>query len=413
MMERFRKESNSPPKGRRFVMSLRLWVLFALVIWIFLPPPRHGYAACAPWEGGPCIDIRPTPGGGERPDPPERPERPEGTGGGGCATLPTHEGSTGNSGNGSPASFPAGTPSAEHPNTIWDGSGHLYPAEGYTWTYPDKPNNYDVRLFPAGTPHAQRPNVEWDGNGKLRPAEGYTWASSDPKNLDVVFLSDGTPYPRLKNVVWAGNGLIRPANGYMWATDPPASSGYKVVRDVVVANWSANWGTTDAGLAKVALGGFEDAGLMNWLAAHANFGRYPDDGTSPLSVSGSTLRFKDRFFAAGTSPAQRENLVAFEGGKLFYNRMKDTPLQGGGTLGSWFRGYYGGHTSIIEEMMDTKHGDEAVHTTDFYDEHSRFASVFRSQALQLEKPKGYWEKKEWEDVMREFKLRMDQVLPGR
>ena len=60
--------------------------------------------------------------------------------------------------------------------------------------------------------------------------------------------------------------------------------------------------------------------------------------------------------------------------------------------------------------MDTKHGDEVVSTVDLYDEYSRFVSVFRAQALQLEKPNKYWEKKEWEDVMREFKLRMDQVV---
>lgn len=370
IMKRFRKESDSPSKGGRYVLSLRLWVLFAVVFWIFLPPPKHGFAACAPWAGGPCIDVTPPTGNsGERPERPERDS--EGTGGGGCATMPTHEDSSGSSGNESSAPLPAGTPHAQHPNVIWGSDGQLHPAEGYTWAYPNDPRDFQVQLLP-----------------------------------------DGTPHPRYLNVVWDGNGLIRPANGFAWAIYPPGPD-YKVVHKVVVANWSANWGTTDARVAVVALGGFDDAGLMNWMAANVMFGRYPDDGTSALSASGSTLKFKDRFFIASTSPAKRENLIAFEGGKVFYDRMKDMPLKGGGTLGGWFRGYYGGHTSIIEVMMDTKHGDEALPTTDLYDEYSRFAHVFRAQALQLHKPNGQHEQQEWDEVMREFQMHLDQVLPSR
>lgn len=410
-MKRFWKESGSPSKGGHNVMSLRLWVLFAVVLWIFLPPPRYGFAACAPWEGGPCIDITPpSGGGGERPERPERDS--ERTGGGGCATMPTHQDSSGGSGYESTAPLPAGTPHAQHPNVVWDGNGQLHPAEGYAWVYPNDPNDFTVQFLPEGTPHSRYPNVVWAGNGKVYPAEGYTWAyPNDPNDFSVQFLPQGTPHPRYPNVVWAGNGQLRPAQGYVWASDNPGD--FAVVPVVVVANWSDNWKSTDQDLVYSTLRGITSLDLKEWMAANVMFGRYPDDGTSALSASGSTLRFKDRFFSAGTSLAQRENLIAFEGGKVFYDKMKDMPLKSGGTLGSWFRTYYYRHTAMIEMMKETRHRDEEFSTTDLYDEYSRFAHVFRAKALQLHKPEGQREQREWDEVMREFQMHLDQVLPGR
>lgn len=48
------------------------------------------------------------------------------------------------------AGYSAGTPHKSHPNVVWDGTGHLVPAEGYTWS--GEKNDYAVELKGSVSP---------------------------------------------------------------------------------------------------------------------------------------------------------------------------------------------------------------------------------------------------------------------
>lgn len=176
-----------------------------------------------------------------------------------------------------------------------------------------------------------------------------------------------------------------------------------------VANWSGKWDENEKKLVNNTLRGLKDGKLRNWIAANVQFNRSKPDGVSPLSVNGSVLNFKDDFFTKSTN-AKRENLIAFEAGKAFWNSMKDKPVGEGKTLETWFIGYYGGHFSAIGDMHTAKHGNEDLPTTDRLDAPSSFAHIFRAQVLQMNRPKEPKAQQEWNTVIREFRRRIDQLL---
>lgn len=388
----------------------RFWVLGALVLWLFMPPPQDSLAACAPWEGGPCIDVHPPSGGGERPGR----ERDDGDGepsprssGPGCASVPSRPSS---SDSGPPPSPAPGTPHATWPHVIWSENGTLKAEAGYRWVNENDPNDLRVEPLPEGTPHGTLPHVVWAGNGRFHPAPGYRWLNDAADDFGVEPLPDGTPHPTLPNVVWSGDGQhFHPAPGYVWRKrgDP---NDFQVVRDVTVASWSSEWGDEDQDIAVDALRGMKDETLRNWLAAHVEFGRFPDDKVSPLSASGSTLRFKDAYFARNLEPAQRENLLAFEGGKVFYEMTKDVPVAGGQTFERWFFGFYGAHMAVISDMAAASHQGQSLGTSDLLDAHSAFGHLFRAQALELDIPAGYERRGEWDDVQREFGAQLERLV---
>lgn len=388
----------------------RLWLVFGLVLWLFMPPPRDGHAACAPWEGGPCIDVRPTPGSGDRPprEPDDTEPSPRRGSGPGCAATPNSP-----SGDEDAPRPVAGTPHPSLPHVVWSTNGQFRPADGYRWVRPDDPNDFSVELQPDGTPHPTLPHVVWAGNGQFHPAYGYRWVDpNDPNDFRVMLYPDGTPHPTLPNVVWDGQGRFYPAPGYAWR-DPNNANDFQVVRSIDVANWASNWRSEDRDVATAALRGLKDATLRDWMAAHVQFGRFPDDNVSPLSASGAMLRFKDVYFAQSTPPAQRENLLAFEGGKVFYETMKDVRLEDGRTFERWFLGYYPAHTSVIADMSAARHGGQPLGTSDFVDAHSAFGHLFRAQALELELPSGHSRQEAWNEVQQTFRQGLDQVMRGR
>lgn len=392
----------------------RLGVLFVLVLWLFMPPPQDSHAACAPWEGGPCIDVHPTPGGGggtERP-PRDDTEPSRRSSGPGCASVPTRP--SGDTDSSEPAPV-AGTPHPTLPHVVWTENGKFRAADGYRWVKPDDPNNFDVEPYPDGSPHPTLPHVVWSGDGNsFHAAPGYRWMNAnDPNDFSVEPYPDGTPHPTLPNVVWSGEGnSYRPGPGYTWRY-PNNANDSQVVRIVNVANWASNWSGKDRDAAVDVLRGMKDVQLMDWMAANVQFGRFPDDNVSPLSASGSMLRFKDVFFDSSTSPAQRENLLAFEGGKVFYETMKDVPIDGGQTFERWFMGYYPAHGSVISDMSKARHNGQPLGTSDLIDAHSAFGHLFRAQALELDKPIGYWKQKDWDAVQQTFKQHLDQVMRDR
>lgn len=391
-------------------MHWRLWLVFGVVLWLFVPPPRDSHAACAPWEGGPCIDVRPTPGSGERP-PRERDDTelsPHRSSGPGCASNPGRPSSD----DGEPTPV-AGTPHPSLRHVVWSTNGQFRPADGYRWVRPDDPNDFSVEPQPDGSPHPTLPNVVWAGNGQFHPAYGYRWVDpNNPNDFRVMLYPDGTPHLTLPNVVWDGQGQFYPAPGYGWR-DPGNPNDFQVVRQLNVANWASDWRSEDRVVVVDVLRGMKDAELMDWMATHVQFGRFPDDNVSPLSASGAMLRFKDVYFDRRTSPAQRENLLAFEGGKVFYETMKEVSLEDGRTFERWFLGYYPAHSSVISDMSEARHEGQPLGTTDFVDAHSAFGHLFRAQALELERPIGQDRQKDWDEVQQAFRQRLDQVMRRR
>lgn len=178
---------------------------------------------------------------------------------------------------------------------------------------------------------------------------------------------------------------------------------------VVVAKWSGNWGKQEKALVHDALLGVKDEGLRNWISANVQFTRSKLDGVSPLSATGTVLRFKDDFFTK-TTTAKQEDLIAFEAGKAFWASMKDKPVGEGKTLERWFGGYSGGHISAIGNMHKAKHRNNDFFTHDRIDAASSFAHIFRAYALQLDKPKEQKAQKEWDGVIREFRTRIVPLL---
>jgi hypothetical protein len=176
-----------------------------------------------------------------------------------------------------------------------------------------------------------------------------------------------------------------------------------------IASWSGNWDKTEKTSAQHALGRFMDATLRNWIAANVQFKRVAPDGVSALSVAGSQLRFKDGFFASSKTDAGRENLLAFEAGKAYWETMKDKPDEAGKTLQSWFMDL---PASMFSSMKNAKHGGESLAWVADPDSASQFSHVFRAQALQLDKPKDPQARREWERVLREFRARIDHDLRG-
>lgn len=182
----------------------------------------------------------------------------------------------------------------------------------------------------------------------------------------------------------------------------------------VVVTWSGNWDKQDTALVHAALLGVKDEGLRNWISANVQFNRAKPDGVSPLSVNGSILKFKDDFFTKATSAqrenllsAQRENLLAFEAGKAFWNITKDKSVEGNKSLMTWFAGFSAAHGGVIADMKAAKHGVAGFGGLGDIDAPSQFAYIFRAQALQLNKPKGH---QEWDEVIREFRTRIDRFL---
>jgi hypothetical protein len=179
--------------------------------------------------------------------------------------------------------------------------------------------------------------------------------------------------------------------------------------------FTGNWNPSDMKIFDASLKEVKDADLKNWIATTAGKDRFTADNFSPITASGSTIRFKNGFFDTNTTTATRVNLLVFEGGKVFWTTMQDKPLTSGETMGTWFVTYSGNHLSIIQSMREATYLNEnltKIH--DFEDAHSTFGQVFRAVALQLSPPAGSDAKQqiEWNDVVSTFSAHIDPLLRG-
>lgn len=269
---------------------------------------------------------------------------------------------------------PDGTPVWGHPHVVWTGDGHLRPADGYCWK--DLNVNQQVVPLPLGTPFSGHPNVVWDGNGLLRPAYGYRWENwKDPigSNFLVVPL---TTKEKIQEIL---PGALR-------------SSKDKKIRDWIVNNVDCRFSDR-----------IQDYDPMSTLPQMI----------SPWVGSGPYLIFTQSFLTE--TKATRENLIAFESGKLFFTIMKDKPVKDGKTLESWFRDFERLHSSIIEIMENAKSKDQNEDFPKIGDIElvSMFGYIFRAHALQLDKPKDKKARREWDEAIHEFKKHVNPLLRSR
>ncbi|MBI4963710.1 MAG: hypothetical protein HY913_10590 [Desulfomonile tiedjei] len=180
----------------------------------------------------------------------------------------------------------------------------------------------------------------------------------------------------------------------------------------------------------------KDEKLKNWIAENADFQRATNITHSPyvwgnkdkpsvggkttekrfvgippdkgITADGTVLKFKGHFFQ--NNPAKRDNLIAFEAGKVFWNRMKDRAVGDGRSLGRWFSDELAGNNSAIKAMQAARHGGDDLSELDDWDTASQFAYVFRAQALGLKKPRHSGE---WDEVIDEFRENVNPLLKVR
>jgi hypothetical protein len=177
-------------------------------------------------------------------------------------------------------------------------------------------------------------------------------------------------------------------------------------------DFTGTWSDREKGVVSDLLRGFKDESLRDWIEAQAEANRFKANNFGSISVNGSTLRFRDGFFQE--KPARRENLLAFEAGKAFWNSNKDRQLGDGKTLESWFFAYSAVHGSVITDMKVAKNqGGDDLSTLGDFDAVSQFAYMFRAQALQLARPAAARSsQKEWESVSKEFRARIAPLSRG-
>lgn len=203
------------------------------------------------------------------------------------------------------------------------------------------------------------------------------------------------------------------------AGQPLESAKYHGTIAIKVATWKGEWDKEEKDKVHEALSGFKDGKLKNWIAKNAEFNRDKTFSSIPRPAMGadkSVLNFNDDFFSNDITnadgsrvknpDARRENLIAFEGGKVFWNHMKDSQRDKLIDLAKR-------HGSVISQMKAANHENENLKwLADYGDYQSMFAYVFRAKALQLDKPKDKKGKQEWGDVIEEFS-RIDSVLQGK
>ena len=284
---------------------------------------------------------------------------------------------------------------------------HSESNQGYHYHHNEESGNNVYLPLPEGTPYKGHPNVVWNGKGQLIPAEGYTWGNlSKPgaNNYWVVPLPLGTPYQGHPNVVWSGDGEhVEPAEGYKWENSD---------------DFSTIQLTTKEKIEKIlysAKRASKDKGIRNWIVnVKWELSKRPTDKDflSPW-VGDSCLIFNERFLTE--TKATRENLVAFESGKLFFTIMKNKPVKDGNTLEIWWAKYSFWHSSMIAKMQYVKSKDqnEDLSMIRDFDKESQFGYIFRVQALQLDKPKDKKERQEWDKNLREFRTYIDPLLRGK
>jgi len=164
------------------------------------------------------------------------------------------------------------------------------------------------------------------------------------------------------------------------------------------------WSPAEKEVVNRAMNALADHRVRNWMAKNVHFERDPPDNTSPISAGGTTLgdanklRVKDDFFSSVTTTARRENLLAFEAGKVFW-------VVNGLT--------YPVSKDVAGAMKTTLHppNGESLSGTFDPDAASDFAHVFRAQGFRFRIPQEDKDLREkWETEICEFEKRVKPFL---
>jgi hypothetical protein len=166
-------------------------------------------------------------------------------------------------------------------------------------------------------------------------------------------------------------------------------------------------------MAKDALQAFKDQGLKNWVVKNVGIeirtGPGQQDRISPWAGN-FKLIFTKRFLTE--TAAMRENLMAFEAGKVLWVSMIDKSVGRDELLKTWFANFFTDHQAIIEDMHAAKHQNEGLSDIGVvdppWDSGSTFGYIFRAQALQL--PEGQEAQPEWKKAIREFQAHINPLL---
>jgi hypothetical protein len=238
----------------------------------------------------------------------------------------------------------------------------------------------------------------------LAAYEDYNGSNSvSPKNPGLNWPSFPFHLPgRRPGHVYTDSGQMIPGDGYVWR-HPEDSNDWEVV--------SKNEVIED--MFKSAVLVFKEQALKDWTRKNVKV-KICDDPRlqrqpSPWALNGSELMFTDYFLSK--SRADRENLVAFEAGKVFYERIKDRPVKEWGSFDAWFSHFASKNEALIEQMRSATHGDRNfvnLGLADIADNRSSFAFIFRVQAFRL--PEGQEMPKKWKEVIKGFRTRMDPFL---
>ncbi|MDD5156015.1 MAG: hypothetical protein PHF11_06010 [Candidatus Omnitrophica bacterium] len=172
-----------------------------------------------------------------------------------------------------------------------------------------------------------------------------------------------------------------------------------------MAAWKGNKSALITKIAQDTIRAFKNQEISAWVLKNVYLEIRTDPGQQGQLcpwASGSNLIFTEDFLKE--TKAVRDNLIAFEAGKVFFTIMKDELLKDGRTLEAWFSEYSPKYNSVIEKMKENM--QEAMNQKIFDpagEWPSAFGYIFRTQALQL---------KGWNQAIREFRTQFDPLIKG-
>ncbi|MBE7494369.1 MAG: hypothetical protein HS117_05460 [Verrucomicrobiaceae bacterium] len=214
---------------------------------------------------------------------------------------------------------------------------------------------------------------EFNALGPVKPGS----AADDLRRRDLAKLASETA---------ACSAAVKKFNADVEALVPSPPAG-----DPSAASWTGHWEVAENKKALAALSAFKDARLKEWVEQKAPKDRVPGTPSSlppaasdMISANGTLLTFKNGFFDSRASDAKRENLLAFEAGKVLWSAGMTRKVDQDRSLENWFKDFLRANPGLVEELKAEQHQGEGLSELgDLADTQSQFAHVFRAKALGL------------------------------
>jgi hypothetical protein len=205
-------------------------------------------------------------------------------------------------------------------------------------------------------------------------------AAESLRRRDLEKLASETA--ALSNAVKTFNAEVEILSGTLPASAP------------AMASDTRRWSAGETQKVTACLQAFKDTELKAWVEHQAPRDRVagtpsslPPAASDMISANGTRLTFKDGFFDPRATDTKRENLLAFEAGKVLWAARITSQVGQGRSLENWFTDYLHSHPGLDAELKATPHRGEALTDLgDLADPQSRFAHVFRATALGLGSP---------------------------